>query len=128
MKYISGDPAPEQLHSGSLAIRRIDTRTAELEDFPLVRDNRRDVVFVGRIEAPKAPGRVPPKQPIRSDDGIAAPAISVVEDEQVIAVIIKAIKIAPSSQHFGQWLCPQVLIKYPVAQRLYCVDVRSCFR
>src|SRR5271155_275258 len=124
MEHIGRDPVPKQLHGRSLAIGGIDTGTAELEDFPLMGDKRCDVVFVGRIEAAKAPCRIPPKQPVGSYDRIATPTISAVEDEQVIAVIIKAIEIAPSTQHLGQWPGPQVFIEYPVTQRLYCVDVR----
>jgi|ERR1700751_4617480 len=88
-------------------------------------DKRRDVVFVGRIEASKSPRRIPPKQSVGSYDWVATPTISAVEDEKVIAVIIKAIEIASSKQHLGQRPRPQAFIEYPVTQRLYCVDVRS---
>jgi len=91
-------------------------------------DKRRDVVFVGRVEAAKAPCRIPPKQPVGSYDWVATPTNSAVEDEQVIAVVIKAIEIAPSKQHLGQWPRPQAFIEYPVTQRLHCVDVCSRLR
>src|SRR6516165_802974 len=125
MEHIGRDPVPEQVHGRPLAISNIDTGTAELEDFPLMGDKRRDVVFVGRIEAAKAPCCIPPKQPVGSYDRVATPTISAVEDEQVIAVIIKAIEIAPSTQHLGQWPRSQALVEYPVTQRLHRIDVRS---
>jgi hypothetical protein len=89
-----------------LAISGIDTRTAELKDFAFMGDKWRYIVFVRGIEAAKAACRSPSKQPIGSYNGVATPAISVVEDEQVIAVIIKAVEIAPSTQHLGQWSRP----------------------
>jgi hypothetical protein len=54
--------------------------------------------------------------------------MSAVKNEKVIAVIIKAIEIAPSTQHLRQWPRPQAFIEYPVPQRLYRVDVRSRLR
>jgi hypothetical protein len=38
----------------------------------------------------------------------------VVEDEKMIAAVIKAIEIAPPTQHLGQWTRSQVLIEYAV--------------
>jgi hypothetical protein len=93
-----------------------------------VRDERRDVVFVGRIETAEAARCFPPQEPVGSYDWIATPTISAVKDEQVIAVIIKAIEIAPPTQHLRQWPRPQAFIEYPVTQRLYCVDVRGRLR
>ena len=65
-------------------------------------DKRPDIVFVGRVEAAKASCGIPAKQPVGSYDWAAAPAMSAVEDEKVVAVIIKAIEIALSPRHLGQ--------------------------
>jgi len=46
----------------------------------------------------------------------------------MIAAMIKAIEIAPPTQHLGQWTRSQPFIEYTITQRLYCVDVRSCLR
>jgi hypothetical protein len=77
-----------------LAIGGIDTGPAEFKDFPLVGDKRPNVVFAGRIEAAEASCRRPPKHPVGPNDCVAAPTISVVEDEKMIAAVIKAIEIA----------------------------------
>src|SRR5215472_6255204 len=102
MKYISRDSIPEQLHGWSLAIGGIDARTAQLKNFSLMGDKWPDVVFVGRVEAAKAACGIPPKQAVGSYDRAAAPAMSAVEDEKVIAVVIKAVEIALSTRHLRQ--------------------------
>src|ERR1700740_3747149 len=128
MEHIRRDPVPEQLHGRSLAIGSIDTRTTELKYFPLMGHKRRDVIFVGGIEPAKTPRRSSPKQPVGSNNWVATSNVSMVEDEQVIAVIIESVEIAPSPQHLRQWSRSQPLIEYPITQCLYCVDVGGRFR
>jgi hypothetical protein len=52
----------------------------------------------------------------------------VVENEQVIAIIIKLVNIAPSACHFRHRLGAEPLIKDAVPERLRSVDIRSRFR
>src|SRR5208283_912751 len=118
IEHIGRNSTPEQLHGRSLAIGGIDARTAEFEDFPPVGDERRDVVFVRRIEAAETPRRLPPKQPIGSDDCASAIRAAVVENNKMIAVIVEAIEIAPPPKHLGQRPRSQRFVKYPITQGL----------
>jgi hypothetical protein len=52
----------------------------------------------------------------------------VVENEEVIAITIKLVNIAPSPYHFGHRLGAEPLVKDAIPERLRSVDIRSCFR
>ncbi len=88
--------------------------------------DRRNVEFLGRIEATQPDCRIPPNQPIGSDDAVGAAAM--VEDEEVIAIIIKLVDIATSACHFRQRLGAKPLIKDAIPQRLRRIDIRGRFR
>jgi hypothetical protein len=51
-----------------------------------------------------------------------------VENEEVIAIVIKLVDIAPSACHFRQRLGTEPLIKDAIPQRLRGVDIRDRFR
>ena len=58
MEDVCGDAAPQQLHDGRGAVSHIDAGAAEFQDLAGIGDQRRDVVFGGRIErADAAPQR-----------------------------------------------------------------------
>ena len=51
-----------------------------------------------------------------------------VENEKVIAVVVKAVHIALSAGHFRQRPRAEPFIEYAIAQRLRGIDVGRCFR
>ena len=58
--------------------------------------DRRNVEFFGRIETPQAGRRIPPNQAVGSH--YPAGAAAVVENQEVIAIVIKMVDVAPSLQ------------------------------
>jgi hypothetical protein len=114
MRYVGRDPAPQQLHGRTLAIGGIDARASKLENFAWMGDERRNVVLGCGIKAPQTGCRLSPEQPVSSDNPVLAARAGVVEDQEVIAIIIEAIDVAPPPEHMGQRARSQRLIKYPV--------------
>jgi hypothetical protein len=51
-----------------------------------------------------------------------------VENEEVIAIAIKLVDIAPSASHMRQRLGAEPLIKDAISQRLRSLDIRGRFR
>jgi hypothetical protein len=76
---------------------------------------RRNVVLGCRIEASQTGCRLSPEQSVSSDNPVAAAPAGMVEHQEVIAIIIEAIYIAPPPEHMGQRACSQRLVKYPVS-------------
>ena len=87
--------------------------------------DRGNVEFLGRIETTQAGCRIPPNQPVGSD--YPAGAVAVVEHQEVIAIVIKLVDIAPSACHFRQWLGAEPLIKDAIPQRLRGFDICRSF-
>ena len=115
MRYVARDPAPQQLHGRTLAISRVDARASELKNFAWEGDERRNVVFGRGIKPPKTGCRLSPEQPVSPDNPVVAAPAGVVEDQEVIAIVIEAIDVAPPPQHMGQRARSQHLVKYPVS-------------
>ncbi len=90
-------------------------------------DKRRDVILVCRIEAAQPCCSLAPNQAVGADNGIGTGAAAVVENEKVITIPVKPVKIATPPGHFGQRLRAQSLVEYPIAQRLRGIDIRSRF-
>src|SRR6185437_10941000 len=84
VKDVGGNAAPQQLHGGAIAVRRIDTGTAQFQDVSLEHLNHPDVVLVGRVEAAEFFGGIPTDQAIRADDAFRAGADGMIDDKQVI--------------------------------------------
>src|SRR5277367_4912909 len=127
MKDVGGDPAPQQLHRRFLAIGRVDTRAAELEDFPTIGDKPRDVVLRSRIE-PAQPGRsLPPDQTISADDDLGSGTSTVIEHEQVITVLVEPIEITTATGGFELRPRTEAFVKYSITQRLRGIDVSLAF-
>jgi hypothetical protein len=91
-----------------------------------VGDERRNVVLGCGIKAPQTGCRLSPEQPVSPDNPVMATA-GVVEDQEVIAIVIEAIDVAPPPPHMGQRARSQRLVKYPVSQRLRGIDVFGGF-
>ena len=87
------------LHSSCIdrpgAVAGIDAGAAELENFAGIGDERRDVVFRGRIERAEPRRRLAPDQPVGADDRVGAAAAAVIEHQQVIADLVVPVEIAP---------------------------------
>ena len=113
----------------SVAVDRRDRRTSgRAQGFP---PDRRQAAQC-RIRRPNRSRQDVPPPPAEAADrfrqrAAAAPA-AMVEHEEVIAVLVETVDIAPPAQHFRQRPRAQRFVKYPVAQRLRRIDVRSRLR
>ena len=79
-----------------VAVAGIDAGAAELEDLAGIGEQRRDVVFVGRVELAalrrrRRGGSADRCRPPRRGRGRRA----VVDDQQMIAIFVEAVEVAP---------------------------------
>ena len=100
IRYVSRDPTPQQLHGRALPIGSVDAGASELENFAWMGDERRNVVLGCRIEPRQTGCRLPPEQSVSPDNPIMA-AAGMVQDQEVIAIVIEAIDVAPPPPHMG---------------------------
>ena len=128
MKHIGRDAAPQQLHDRPGAVAGIDAGAAELEDFAGIGDQRRDVVFGGRVERADPRRRVAPDQPVGADHRLGAAAAAVVEHQQVIADLVVAVAVAALLLGPGERPRAHDVVEDAVAQRLRRVDIGVTLR
>ena len=69
----------------------------------------------------------PPEDPVGADD-LAAAAMLVIDDQQVIADGIETVEVPPLGRHLGGRLRAHLLIEDAVAERLRLLDLARGFR
>ena len=120
---VGGDSAPEQLHDGAAAMRRIDAGATELEDAAGEADDGADVVLVLGVEASDGGGGLTLDQPVGADDAGGAIAQLVVDDQHVVGRFVPRVDVALDRGGVRRGLGTHLVVEDPVAQGLRRIDL-----
>ena len=87
--------------------------------------DRRDVVFVRRVEVAQPRRRLALDQPVGADDALRAGTDRVVHHQQMVGDRIEGVAVAPARG--GRRIGPgaHLLIEHAIAQRLHGIDFRG---
>ncbi len=116
--HIGGDATPQQLHDGAAPVLQVDTGSADFQYFALEGQEFGDVVFVRCVELTAPEGGFAPHQAIGADHRTPILAAVVVEHQEVVAIGVEGIELAPGRGHFPCRLRSHLLAEYSEPQLL----------
>ena len=118
---VGPDPLPEQFDGPLAAIFLDDAGAPEFQEaLALVAgEHRRDVEFLGRVEAAGERRHLLAHQPVGADDAtVERAAAAMVDDQEMVAIAVEAVAVAPGHALQLRGLGAHLLVEDAVAQFL----------